>query len=121
MSLINCAKEYEVDVPGCITTINIDTALEDTAYKCVFILPNGFKLSKSITSGITGIITLTKDDILEGFWNEGTGPVSLQLFIGTDCAPTPITVCDIDYEQIILNFIPIQTEDDTIDIICTCE
>ena len=121
MSLINCAKSYNVDIPGCIQEILIDLDLENTEYKCVFVFQNGFKLIKNITSDATGILTLTKDGILKGFWNDGTGAVTLQLFIGTSCTPTPITICTNTYEMITLNFIPIQTDDDTINITCTCE
>lgn len=121
MSLINCAKSYNVDIPGCIQEILIDLDLEDTEYRCVFVLQNGFKLIKNIISNGTGILTLVKDDILEGFWNDGTGPVTLQLYIGSSCNPTPITICNNTYEMITLNFLPIQTDDGTINITCTCE
>lgn len=121
MSLLNCATAYNVDVPGCIQTLTLDLPLESTEYKCVFTLQNGFKLIKNLTTDATGTLTLTKDGILEGFWNDGTGAVTLQVFIGTACTPSPITICTNTYEMITMNFIPIQTDDDTINITCTCE
>lgn len=121
MSLINCATEFTIDIPGCIQTITLEAPTESTEYKCVFVLPNGFKLSTNITSDAEGILTLTKDEILEGFWNEGTGSVTLQLYVGNSCTPSDITICTNTYNLITLNFLPIQTDDTTISISCTCE
>jgi len=120
MALINCNDTFEVDIPGCIDTITLDLPLESTATKVVYHFANSFILQKTITTGITGIITLTKDDPLEGFWNEGTGPVTVQFFTGSNCDPEVITMCGKTYSQIVLNFKSIQTNDTTFNINCTC-
>jgi hypothetical protein len=120
MALINCNDTFEVDIPGCIDTITLDLPLEITLTTVKYSFANGFTLSTKITTNITGIITLTKDTPLEGFWNEGTGPVTVQFFTGSKCDPEVITICGNTYSQIVLNFKPIQTNDTTFNINCTC-
>jgi hypothetical protein len=120
MALINCNDTFEVDIPGCIDTITLDLPLEITLTTVKYSFANGFTLSIKITTNITGIITLTKDTPLEGFWNEGTGPVTVQFFTSSKCDPEVITICGKTYSQIVLNFKPIQTDDTTYNINCTC-
>jgi hypothetical protein len=101
MALINCTPPITYDIPGCIDEVIVNTDLTASAtYSAIFEFQNGFKLKENITLDGDSALTLTKDDFLLGFWNEGTRYVTLT----------------IDTFSIILNFTNIQTDDVTITI-----
>jgi hypothetical protein len=120
MSIINCNAPLEIDIPGCVQTITLDLAIEATPTRVEYQFQNGFKLITTITTDISGVITLTKDSPLEGFWNEESGPVVVQFYTISKCEPDAFTLCGINYTQLVLNFKPIQTDATTFDINCTC-
>jgi hypothetical protein len=63
------------------------------------------KLSTRVETNGGGVITLTKDDLLDGFWNDGTGEVVITIEELTAlCVPITLTICEVEYSQIILNF-----------------
>lgn len=106
MALLNCNKTYKQDVPGCVAFIALNFDLEPlTPYQVSFTFPNGMVLKTRKTTNGGGVINLTKDDLLDGFWNDGTGEVVIEINeITSLCVPVPITLCEVEYSQIILNF-----------------
>jgi hypothetical protein len=121
MALINCNATYEIDIPGCTPEIRLLAPKKNILYTLKFTFANGFTLSiKKTSNSSTSIITLTKDADLNGFWNDGTGQVILQLFEGSTCDPAINTFCTLEYSQIVINFKPIDTNDTYTSIPCTC-
>lgn len=106
MALLNCNKTYKQDVPGCVDFIALNFDLEPlTPYQVSFTFPNGMVLKTRLTTNGGGVINLTKDNLLDGFWNDGTGEVVIEINeITSLCVPVPITLCEVEYSQIILNF-----------------
>ena len=106
MALLNCNKTYKQDVPGCVDFIALNFDLEpSTPYQVSFTFPNGMVLKTRLTTNGGGVINLTKDNLLDGFWNDGTGEVVIEINeITSLCVPVPITLCEVEYSQIILNF-----------------
>jgi hypothetical protein len=101
MALINCTPPITYEIPGCIDELIINTDLTASAtYSALFEFQNGFRLKENVTLEADSSLELIKDDFLLGFWNEGTGYVTLT----------------IDTFSIILNFTSIQTNDTTITI-----
>jgi hypothetical protein len=71
------------------------------------------KISTRATTNGGGVITLTKDELLEGFWNDGTGEVVITIEETTAlCIPITLTICEVEYSQIILNFTKILIDND---------
>lgn len=114
MALLNCNKTYKQDVPGCIDFIALNFDLENTTeYQISFTFPNGMVLKTRKTTNAGGVINLTKDDLLDGFWNDGTGEVVIEINELTSlCVPVTLTLCEVEYSQIILNFTKILIDAD---------
>lgn len=113
MALLNCNQTYKQDIPGCIDAIALNFDLDATTeYQVKIIFANGMAITTRLTTNGGGVLNLTKDGLLEGFWNDGTGEVVLQIFdITTQCLPIPITLCEVEYSQIVLNFTKIIIDD----------
>lgn len=122
MALINCGSAYEQEIPGCIPEIVFTFAelTEETDYNIVLGFPNSFKVKTTITTDRDKSFTLTKNDLLEGFWTNETGPVTLQIYDGNKCLTESVVICGTTFSQIVLNFKPIETNDATISVPCTC-
>ena len=114
MALLNCNATYKQDVPGCIEFVALNFDLEATTqYQVTFTFANGMKLTTRLTTNAGGRISLTKDELLPGFWNDGTGEVVIQIFELTDlCTPIVLTLCEVEYSQIILNFTKILIDEE---------
>jgi len=106
MALLNCNATYKQEVPGCIDFIALNLDLEATTiYEVRFTFANGMVLKTRITTNAGGTLSLSKDGLLSGFWNDGTGEIIIQIFELTDlCTPVILTLCENDYSQIVLNF-----------------
>jgi hypothetical protein len=114
MALLNCNATYKQDVPGCIDFVALNFDLESsTEYQVTFTFANGMKLTTRLTTNGGGVINLTKDVLLDGFWNDGTGEIVIQIYALTDlCTPVILSLCENDYSQIVLNFTKILIDSD---------
>jgi hypothetical protein len=114
MALLNCNATYKQDVPGCIDFIALNLDLESTtAYQVTFTFANGMVLKTRITTNAGGTLSLSKDGLLSGFWNDGTGEVVITIQDLTAlCVPLTFTLCEVEYSQIVLNFTKILIDDD---------
>jgi len=114
MALLNCNATYKQDVPGCIEFVALNLDLDpSTEYQLSFTFANGMKISTRATTNGGGVITLTKDELLEGFWNDGTGEVVITIEALTAlCVPLTLALCEVEYSQIVLNFTKILIDAD---------
>jgi hypothetical protein len=114
MALLNCNATYKQDVPGCIGFIALNLDLESTtAYQVTLTFVNGMVLKTRITTNAGGTLSLSKDGLLSGFWNDGTGEVVITIQDLTAlCVPLTFTLCEVEYSQIVLNFTKMLIDDD---------
>jgi hypothetical protein len=114
MALLNCNATYKQDVPGCIDFIALNLDLESTtAYQVTFTFANGMVLKTRITTNAGGTLSIDKNELLEGFWNDGTGEVVITIQDLTAlCVPLTFTLCEVEYSQIVLNFTKILIDAD---------
>lgn len=120
MSLINCNATYNIDVPGCTPQIQLLAPKKSVLYTLKWTFANGFIFTHKLTSTNPASLLIINKDVLDGFWNEGTGTVILQLFEGNKCDPAINTFCTQTYSQIIINFLPIESDDAYFTIPCAC-
>jgi hypothetical protein len=114
MALLNCNATYKQDVPGCIefVALNLDLTA-NIEYQVSFTFTNGMQLKTRLTTNGGGVLSLTKDELLEGFWNDGTGEVVITIEALTAlCVPLTLTLCEVEYSQIVLNFTKILIDAD---------
>ena len=121
MALINCGNAYTQSIPGCIETIVLDLGLiPDTDYTIQFNFQNESILERYYTTDVDGKITLTKNADLEGFWNEGDGPVLFNIYATDSCDAQVVTICEVEYTDLILDFKFINTETTEVEFPCPC-
>lgn len=121
MALINCGSAYYQDISGCIQTLSFELGLTPTTeYTFEFIFPNGFKVQKKFTTDGSGNVSIDKNEVLAGFWNDAIGEIPLTIYQGTSQTPVEITICETTYTQLVLNFQSIVTDDTTTIVPTAC-
>ena len=121
MGLINCGSAYTQTIGGCIERIALDLGLTgDTDYTIQFRFENGAILERTYTTDASGLITLAKNNDLAGFWNEGTGLVLFNVYATDSCEAEVITICEVEYTDLVINFQYVDTEATEAEFPCPC-
>lgn len=115
-----CSTHYTQSVSGCVTDLNfsIPGITSDNDWTVKFTFQSGATIQQPLVlNAYTNDFTISNDN----YWHIGTGEVVFEFFQDSNnCTPYEFTHCDKTYNGININFTNIQTDDDYVNIPCTC-
>ncbi len=121
MSIVTCTGDYYQEISGCIPQITILGVDNNTDYVVKITLANGSLIQfKKKSELFADELILEQNELLNGFWNDATGEVKIEIYDFATMELKFIEICDVEYSQIIINFLPIETNLTNINIPLNC-
>ena len=96
MPLLPCAECLRVDIPGCVTRINIDLTTVTNAHKWLLTDKHGNRYRGDVKAD-DGVYYIDVADLPNGLLNPFAGTFKVQFF-NADSEPVSFTVCSSDTE-----------------------
>ena len=120
--LVNeCSECYEITLPECLETIEIDAGLTGaTDYDWCVVDKFGNKYKGTETTDAGGTLTLTVSDFPTGLFTAHSGAFTLTIMAEGECEPFTMTMCTEEYTCILIEFENVYNSTQTVGNIPCC-